>query len=180
MSILDAEGVTKRRTAAASALSARWLFNRDPQILAVCGSGHQASSHIQALINQSKQTLKEIRIWNHRKLGAEKISADISGWKGDIINIKVSEDVSTCVSQADLIVTATFSPRPYLMKDMIKKGAHIMSVGAVGPNLSEIHPDLMTSSEALDISSRTIIFPVFIVFCVSYLTHRGSLINVIE
>ena len=154
--------MTKRRTAAASALSARWLFNRDPQILAVCGSGHQAYSHIQVLINQYKQTLKEIRIWNHRKLGAEKISADISGWTGDIIKIKVCEDVSTCVSQADLIVTATFSPRPYLMKDMIKKGAHIMSVGAVGPNLSEIHPDLMTSSEVLDISCRTIIFPVFI------------------
>ena len=159
--------MTKRRTAAASALSARWLFNRDPQILAVCGSGHQAYSHIQVLINQYKQTLKEIRIWNHRKLGAEKISADISGWTGDIIEIKVCEDVSTCVSQADLIVTATFSPRPYLMKDMIKKGAHIMSVGAVGPNLSEMHPDLMTTSEVLDIScTKQLSFP-FLLFLIS-------------
>ena len=45
-------------------------------------------------------------------------------WTGDIIKIKVCGDVSTCVSEADLIVTATFYPRPYLMKDMIKKGAH--------------------------------------------------------
>ena len=91
--------------------------------------------------------MTEIRIWNHRKLGAEKMAKDISGWMSDNVKLRVCENVGNCVHDADLVVTATFSPEPYLKKEMIKKGSHIMAVGSVGPTLSELHPDLMNSSE---------------------------------
>ena len=145
----DAEGVTKRRTSAASALSARWLAHKEPNILSICGSGHQAYSHLQVLLNQYRQSLKEIRIWNHRKTGALKLSAEVSGWIGDDIALKVCDDVATCVKNADIVVTATFSPDPYLKKEMIQNGTHIMSVGSVGSTLSELHPNLMNSSEVI-------------------------------
>ena len=95
----------------------------------------------------SIQTLQEIRIWNHRKAGADEMGAKISGWMSGNIKIKVCDQVAICVQDADLVVTATFSPEPYVKKEMIKSGTHIMSVGSVGPNLSELHPDLMNSAE---------------------------------
>ena len=75
------------------------------------------------------------------------MGAEISGWIGDNIKIKVCENVEACVLNADLVVTATFSPEPYVKKEMIQCGTHIMSVGSVGPTLSELHPDLMNSAE---------------------------------
>ena len=75
------------------------------------------------------------------------MAVKVSGWLNDNIKVKVFEEVGMCVEDADIVVTATFSPEPYIKKEMIKKGAHIMSVGSVGPNLSELHPDLMNSSE---------------------------------
>ena len=86
-------------------------------------------------------------MWNHRKTGAQKMSAEVSGWIGDDITLKVCDGVATCVKNADIVVTATFSPDPYLKKEMIQNGTHIMSVGAVGNTLSELHPNLMNSSE---------------------------------
>ena len=147
--IKDAEGITKRRTSAASALSARWLAKKNPKILAVCGSGSQGHSHIQVLVNQYKTTIQEIRIWNHRKAGAEKMAAEVSGWMSDNVKIKICQQVSLCVQDADLVVTATFSPEPYLKKEMISNGAHIMAVGAARPHLSELYPDLLNSSEVV-------------------------------
>ena len=101
------------------------------------------------LLNQYHSSLREIRIWNHRKAGAEKLAAEISGWVGDNINLKVCENVADCVKNADIVVTATFSPEPYLQKEMIQDGTHIMSVGSVGSTLSELHPDLMNYSEVM-------------------------------
>ena len=75
--------------------------------------------------------------------------AEISGWISDDIRLKVCEDVGSCVRNADIVVTATFSPEPYLEKEMIQNGTHIMSVGSVGSTLSELHPNLMNSSEVL-------------------------------
>ena len=77
------------------------------------------------------------------------MSAEVSGWIGDDITLKVCDDVATCVKNADIVVTATFSPDPYLKKEMIQNGTHIMSVGAVGSTLSELHPNLMNSSEVI-------------------------------
>ena len=75
------------------------------------------------------------------------MAVEISGWLSDSIKVKVCKEVVMCVEDADIVVTATFSPEPYIKKEMIKKGAHIMSVGSVGPTLSELHPDLMNCSE---------------------------------
>ena len=75
------------------------------------------------------------------------MAAEISGWVSDNIKIETCEEVEKCVGNADILVTATFSPEPYIRKEMIKEGTHIMSVGSVGPTLSELHPDLMNSSE---------------------------------
>ena len=75
--------------------------------------------------------------------------AEISGWISDDIRLIVCEDVGSCVRNADIVVTATFSPEPYLEKEMVQNGTHIMSVGSVGSTLSELHPNLMNSSEVL-------------------------------
>ena len=52
MCLQEGESITKRRTAAASALSAKWLAPKQPEILAIFGSGFQAVAHIQVLMDQ--------------------------------------------------------------------------------------------------------------------------------
>ena len=59
-------GVTERRTAAASALSARWLLSpghANPRVLSVLGAGVQALSHIQVLTHLYP-SIQEVHVWN--------------------------------------------------------------------------------------------------------------------
>ena len=67
--IQEGDSITKRRTAATSALSARWLAPKCPKILAILGAGHQALAHMQVLLDQYP-SIEEIHLWNHRKVKA--------------------------------------------------------------------------------------------------------------
>lgn len=58
----EGESVTKRRTAATSALSARHLSRSEPpRKLAVLGAGLQALSHIQVSVTPVKMELIDLR-----------------------------------------------------------------------------------------------------------------------
>ena len=83
------------------------------KVLAILGSGHQALAHMQVLLNQHP-TISDIRVWNHRKSGAIKMAEEASGWLKEGQRIEVFENVEDCVTEADLVVTATFAPRPVL------------------------------------------------------------------
>ena len=74
----EGESITKRRTAATSAVSARFLASKTtpPRKLAVLGSGLQALSHIQVLLNMYP-TIEEISVWNYRLSSATKFAVDV-------------------------------------------------------------------------------------------------------
>ena len=70
--IKEGDSITKRRTAAASALSAKWLASPNPVTLSILGAGHQALAHMQVLLDQY-DSISKIRLWNHRKSSALKL-----------------------------------------------------------------------------------------------------------
>ncbi len=74
----EGESITKRRTAATSAVSARFLASKatPPRKLAVLGSGLQALSHIQVLLNMYP-SIEEISVWNYRLSTATKFAVDV-------------------------------------------------------------------------------------------------------
>lgn len=134
--ILDGEVITAMRTAAVSAVATKFLCNKDPQILALLGTGVQARSHYQALSTLFK--FKEVRTWSRSKVNAERLASEINGTA-----CLKAEDA---VKNADVIVTVTSSSTPVLKKDWVKDGAHINGVGACRPDWHEIHSDLMKSA----------------------------------
>ena len=60
--LMDGRYITEARTAAVSAVSARYLAKPDASTLAIIGSGVQARSHLEAY--QHVRQLKEVRIWS--------------------------------------------------------------------------------------------------------------------
>jgi len=147
LSFMDGEMVTEMRTAAASALSARWLVPHPPRKLAVCGAGVQGLGHIKVLLHQYP-CIREIGVWSRTERSRDKLVSNVAGWlHADHQNIRACRTVAECVEDADLIVTATFAADPVLMKADVKPGAHIMAVGAARPNLSELDPQLMNDSQ---------------------------------
>ena len=140
--------ITTLRTSAASALSARWLARERPRKLAVCGSGVQALDHIKVLLHEY-ESIERISIWSRRLEKARDLATTVSGWLKPTQSVTACSNVEDCAKDADLVVTATPSKVPFLMKHHVKVGAHVMAVGACRPNLSELDPDLLNSSQVV-------------------------------
>src|SRR5688572_12933199 len=76
IALMDGRYITEARTAAVSAVSARFLARANAGRLAMIGSGVQARSHLEAL--QHVRQLKDVRVWSPRPQSREQFIDDMS------------------------------------------------------------------------------------------------------
>ena len=137
--IIDGRYITEARTAAVSAVSARFLANAGASTLAIIGSGVQARSHLEAL--QHVRQLREVRIWSPRQRSREQFVDDMSSRVP--VPIIAASSAEAAVRGADLIVLVTSSPTPVIEDAWVAEGAHVVCVGACRPTQQEMPPALV-------------------------------------
>jgi ornithine cyclodeaminase/alanine dehydrogenase-like protein (mu-crystallin family) len=137
--LMDGRYITEARTAAVSAVSARFLAKADASTLAIIGSGVQARSHLEAYAEV--RGLKDVRIWSPQARSRERFVSEMSGHVAAPIRAMASAEEA--VRGSDLIVLATSSTTPVLDNRWVGAGAHVVSVGACRPDQREIDPDLV-------------------------------------
>ena len=139
LAMMDGRYITEARTAAVSAVSARFLARPAAGSLALIGSGVQARSHLEALA-QVRQ-LTEVRVWSPRPQSRQQFIDDMSPRVP--IPIRDCASAAAAVAGADLIVIATASKTPVVESAWVADGAHIMCVGACRPDQREMAPALV-------------------------------------
>ncbi|KAF7663013.1 hypothetical protein LDENG_00219260 [Lucifuga dentata] len=133
--VMSGDVITNMRTAAVSAISAKLLMSPEAEILTILGTGKQALSHYHVFTELF--SFKEVRVWNHRREGAEKFRLSVSG------AVTVCNSAEEAVRGADVIVMVTRSTEPVLFGHWVKPGAHVAAVGACRPNWRELDDVLM-------------------------------------
>ena len=149
IALMDGRYITEARTAAVSAVSARFLARANAGRLAIIGSGVQARSHLEAL--QHVRQLKDVRIWSPRPQSRQQFVDDMSPHVP--VPIMATESAEAAVRDADLIVLATSSKTPVVESAWVGRGAHVMCVGACRPDQREMAPELVQRSR-LYVDSR--------------------------
>ena len=139
IALMDGRYITEARTAAVSAVSARFLAQANAGKLAIIGSGVQARSHLEAL--QHVRQLTEVRIWSPRPQSRQQFVDDMSPHVP--VPIAAAESAQAAVRDADLIVLATSSKTPVIENAWVADGAHVMCVGACRPDQREMAPELV-------------------------------------
>jgi ornithine cyclodeaminase len=136
--ILDGEALTFRRTAAASALAARYLARPDSQTLLLVGTGGLAPWMAQAYA-ELNPSIKRILIWGRSIDKAEsvarKLMLRIAAERA--MEIIAVPDVEEAVMQSDVISCATTSKTPIIHGAWVKPGTHIDLVGGFRPDMRE-------------------------------------------
>ncbi|MCG6947491.1 MAG: ornithine cyclodeaminase family protein [Acidobacteria bacterium] len=139
LALCEAGAITAIRTAAVSALATDRLARQDASILAVLGSGTQARSHVDAMLEV--RPISQIRVWSR---DAEKVGsfveeqADRHG-----VPIEPALDAGAAIDGADIVCTTTSAREPILFAEMLEPGQHINAVGASIPSWREIHPGVL-------------------------------------
>jgi thiomorpholine-carboxylate dehydrogenase len=135
LAVMDGRLITEMRTAAVSAAVTRHLAAPESHILALLGSGVQASAHLEAL--SLVRSFDEVRVWSptreHARGFAEKHGA------------RAAPDAEAAVRDADVIVTATHARAPILQGSWLKPGAHVNAVGAPRPTWRELDDGAMNA-----------------------------------
>ena len=142
LAVLDSIEVTLRRTAAASALAAKYLARQDSRVLTICGCGDQGRAHVDAL--SALFDFDVIYAWDIDAGKAAAFADEIS--KRFNISVAPVEDLSAATRQSDIIATCTSAREPFLTEEHAPPGAFIAAVGADNPNKNEISPALMASA----------------------------------
>jgi ornithine cyclodeaminase len=131
LATFDAGTLTRLRTAAASALAARYLARSDSRELAVFGTGVQAAGHVQALTRVLP--IEAIRVVGRARAAA--FAREMSELTGVPATVA---DAAAAVRGADVIVTATRSMTPLFDGTLVKPGCFIAAVGSARADAAEI------------------------------------------
>ena len=139
LALMDSVEITLRRTAAASALAARFLARSDSTAIAMCGCGEQARAQLEALA--AELPLRQGFAWDIDAPAATRFAAEMAPRVG--FPITACADMRAAAIGSDVIVTTTPARVPFVGPDDVRAGTFIAAVGADNPEKSEIHPALM-------------------------------------
>jgi alanine dehydrogenase len=142
LSVMDSIEITLRRTAAASALAARYLARSDAASVAICGCGMQGRAQLAALVEVL--SLKQALVWD---LDSEKANEFARTMRAELhLDVAAVREPGDATRQSDVIVTATTARAPFLTTDMVSPGVFVAAVGADSPEKSELAPQLMAAA----------------------------------
>lgn len=143
LALIDANSITWIRTAAVSAVATSLLARKDASALSLIGTGHQASSHLQAIMS-----IREIDTVFVYDLDRTKQTDFIKFVRQDYPHLTIIDCKSLveATSQADIICTLTPSKQAFLDREMVAPGTHINAIGTFTPETREICSNLIISS----------------------------------
>jgi ornithine cyclodeaminase/alanine dehydrogenase-like protein (mu-crystallin family) len=129
---MDGNEITSRRTAAASALAARYLARRDARRLLVVGSGRVASLIPEAY--RAVLPIDEITIWSRNHEAARRIAGQLNLAE---CTIEASADLAQAVRKADVVSCATLATEPIIHGEWLSPGSHLDLIGGFTPKMRE-------------------------------------------
>lgn len=155
LAVIDGTVMTHYKTAADSALGARYLARQDVQTMLMVGSGGIAPYLIKA--HQTvRPSIKKILLWNRTTSKAEQLAKDLpqsQEYQESQVEVEVVEDLSAAVQQADLICCATRTTTPLIKGQWLRPGVHVDLVGAFTATMREAD-DLAIQRSMLFVNSR--------------------------
>ena len=141
LALMDGAMLTRRRTAAASALAADYLARSDSRTLVMVGTGSLAPHLVAA--HAAVRPIREVRVWGRSAAKAAALAArlDRAGLRGTAV-----DDLEAAVRSADIVSCATLSAEPLVHGRWLRTGTHLDLVGGFTPAMREADDEAVRRS----------------------------------
>jgi len=135
--------LTALRTAATSAMAARYLAPPASRTMAMIGNGAQAE--FQALAFRAMLGIDRLRLYDIDPSASAKVERNLAGMG---FNITICDTIQDAVLGAEIITTVTADKlnATILTDNMVGAGIHINAVGGDCPGKTELHADILRRS----------------------------------
>ncbi len=145
LAVLDSIDITIKRTAAASAVAAKYLARKNSSVATICGCGEQGRAQLRAL--HSVLPLNKIHAFDLNEGAAKNLAADLSHELK--LDIEPTRDLPTAIQKSDVCVTCTTSTEFFVRKEDVASGTFIAAVGADDAHKQEIDPALIATAKVV-------------------------------
>ncbi len=130
IAVMDGGYITNMRTAAASAVAAKYLANKDAKVLGMVGAGVQGRYHLLSL----KEVLGDIEIARIYDVHP-KVSQRLVDLMSEHVpfEIQICQSMKDVIAKSDVVVTATgWLQEPIFKESWVKKGSLVLPVHTRG------------------------------------------------
>lgn len=142
LAIMDSMAITALRTAAASAVAAKYLAPESCEAALICGCGGQAPAQLRALLRVRRPR----RVYSYDQ-DASKAAAFAGNASGELaIAVIPVSDLADVVPACSIVITCTTARRYFITREMVRPGTFIAAVGADHENKQEIDPHLLAEA----------------------------------
>ncbi|TLP47062.1 MULTISPECIES: ornithine cyclodeaminase [Cohaesibacter] len=136
--------LTALRTAAMSAVAAKYLAPKNAKVMAMIGNGAQCE--FQALAFKSICGIDTVRLYDIDPVATDKAVFNL---RDSGLTVIRTDSHQECVSGADIITTCTADKQcaTILTDNMVGSGQHINAIGGDCPGKTELHKDILLRSD---------------------------------
>ena len=145
LAVFDSIDITIKRTAAASAVAAKYLARPDSSVATICGCGNQGRAQLRAL--RAVLPLEKIYAFDQDEQVAKNLFAELAHELQ--LEIEVVRDPHCAIKKSDVCVTCTPARKFFVHKADVSRGTFIAAVGADSEDKQEIDPELMASCKVV-------------------------------
>jgi len=135
--------LTALRTAATSAMAARWLAPKGARVMALIGNG--AQSEFQALAFRAVCGIADVRLYDIDPAATAKCAANLAGTGLRVVPCGSAE---AAIEGAQIITTCTADKAcaTILSDNMVGAGVHLNAIGGDCPGKTELAPGIVARS----------------------------------
>lgn len=142
LALMDSVEITIQRTAAATAVAAKYLARPESRVATVCGCGTQGRAQIRALARVLP--IETVHAFSRSERSAERFAAEMSAELGIVVT--PTRDLASAARGSDVCVTCTPSRQALLGPGDVSAGSFVAAVGSDNPEKQELEPRLLASS----------------------------------
>jgi ornithine cyclodeaminase/alanine dehydrogenase-like protein (mu-crystallin family) len=129
---IDGDVITTRRTAAASALAARWLAREDARHLLIVGAGRVAC--LLPAAYTAVRPVERVSIWARSAAQAQGLAEEL---RRQGLPASAVTDLERACGEADIVSCATLATEPVVHGTWLRPGTHLDLIGSFTPAMRE-------------------------------------------
>jgi alanine dehydrogenase len=145
VALIEADRLGRLRTGAASGVAAEVLARPDAAVLAVIGSGTQAWTQVEAVLQV--RAIREVRVFSRRPEPRLRFCRQIAERFG--ADARAAADGRQCVSGADIVVTVTTASQPVLDGAWLEPGTLVVAAGNNQPGHREVDAAVLARADRI-------------------------------
>ena len=145
LAILDSIDITLKRTAAASAVAAKYLARKDSSVATICGCGQQSRAQLRAVL--LVLPLTKVYAFDVNEHAAIDFRNELTPQLK--IDIEPVHHLASAIQKSDVCITCTTANEFFVRKGDVRPGTFIAAVGADAEHKQEIDPAVIASAKVV-------------------------------